>query len=291
MRFIMWQQALLIVAFVALLLAYVIATYCLTAGRKPLRTILLPLGAVATFGSVIWVAAGMVLFAVARQGMAEVGGEYGVIGRTYDSTLGFPFSIAYYAFLHSLTANRDAPPYLIAATIPATLLLLGVAVVVVGRLLAGGPLAVEKHPRIYAGLVTGAALVVLAVLLWPRPLHNPDMPDIPIPDSAVAGEYGSSAHPKWPMTTCAVEGRPPSEVLEFYRDVLVAGGWRLEQGTAYQEFPVAGEVMFSRNTELLQISVLSGAFGAQATLILREATPAEMNALGLPVPTPALIPR
>jgi hypothetical protein len=291
MRFVMWQQALLIIAFVALLVAYVVVTYAVTSGRKPRKAILLALGGMMTFGSLIWVAAGMLLFAVARQGMGDVGGEYALIERTYDSTLGFPFSIAYYAFLQSLFANRDAPSYVIAATIPATLLLLGATVVAVGRLLAGGPWAIEMHPRGYAGLLTGAASVVLVVLLWPRPLHNPEMPDVPMPENAVAVEYGYTAHPRWPATTFTVEGRPPSEILEFYRDVLVADGWRLEQGTAYQEYPVAGEVLFSRNARLLQISALSGASGAQATLILRGATPAEMNALGVPAPTPGLIPR
>ena len=296
MRFIIWQQALLLISFVALLLVYAIGTYRVTTGRRSSWTILLRLIGMVAIGSVIWVAAGFILFGIARYGVADIDVRHGLVQKTYDSTFGFPFTISYWEFLRSFFDDWRVLRYLIAATIPFTLLVFGGLVVVADSVLAGGPFAIQRQSRVYSGLLVGVALVVLTIQMWPQPLRNPAMPSVPIPDGARAIEYAyTNDSPRAPITSFMLEGQPPSQVLNYYKDVLLAGKWQLEYGQAYKEYPSAGTVIFSKDRKFLELHAPGGPSGTYTTLVLREATPAEFAQyaeLRKPIPTslPAPIP-
>ncbi len=62
MRFVLWQQAILLISFVALLATYVIGTYRFTTGNRSALAILLRLSAMVATGSVVWITVGLLLF-------------------------------------------------------------------------------------------------------------------------------------------------------------------------------------------------------------------------------------
>jgi hypothetical protein len=301
MRFVMWQQAFLLTSFVVLLVLFVIATYRITTGVKSLRATLIRLVALVIVGSVVWVCLGVMLLIIARYGMADVGVRYAVVRETYDSTFGFPFTISYWEFLRSTVEDRRVLQYLIAATIPFILLLLSGLVVVVDRMLAGGSLAIQRHPRAFGDLLVAVALVVLTVQMWPQPLRNPDMPSVPIPEGAIGVHYAyTNDSPRWPMTTFAAEGLSASQVLNYYKDALVVDKWQLEWGQAYAQSQSEHTSVFSKDHKFLELNVSDTGYGRYTRLILREATPAEFAQFAelrnpvptsIPPPVPTYVPR
>lgn len=295
MRFMMWQQALLVIGFVALLVVYAVGTYRITAGRRSLGAILLRLIGMVAVGSVVWVSAGFILLRIAHYGLADAGVRYWLVEKTFDSTFGFPFTNSYWEFLTDF-GERSTLRYLIAATVSLTLLLLGGLVVVADRALARGPFAIQRHSRVYGSLLLGIALAALIIQLWPQPLRNPDMPSISIPEGAIAVEYAyTNDSPKASMTSFTAEGQSASQVLNYYKDALMADKWQLEYGQAYKEYPSAGTVIFSKGQKFLELHSPGGPAGASTMLVLRDATPAEFAQyaeLRKPIPTsvPAPIP-
>src|SRR5215218_8488786 len=133
MHFIMWQQALLLICFTSFLLAYVAGTYKITNGPRSAGSTLRRLGATTAFGSIIWVVGGSFLWRLAYIGLADSGVPYSLVQGTYDSTFGFPFTIAYHDLLRSTLGDGPLLSYLIGATVPITLLILGGLVVIVEK--------------------------------------------------------------------------------------------------------------------------------------------------------------
>jgi hypothetical protein len=298
MRFVLWQQAFLLIGFVGLLVAYIIGTYRFTTGNRPALALLLRLGAMVAIGSVIWMTMGLVLFSIAGVGLADISVRYHLVEKTYNSTFGFPFTISFWEMLHSVVADRGVLELLIAVTIPLMLLLVGGLVVVADRVLADGPLAIHRHSRAYVGLLGSTALVVLIVQLWPQPSRNLEMAAVPIPEGALNVKYGHTddTH-RWPTTSFTVEGQSVSVLLGYYRSTLEAGGWQLERGDVYAEYATGpGTALFSRNDSLLEVNVPGGPAGAYAMLTLRRGTPTELTELrktlatSIPAPVPSNIP-
>ncbi|MEO5951326.1 MAG: hypothetical protein ABIQ44_02555 [Chloroflexia bacterium] len=258
MRFLMWQQTSLIIAFAAMLLLYIITSYHLTKGPRPLLSTLLRLAALSFIGSLAWVAC-VVLSSVTYIGLSDVSLAYNLVERTYNSTFGFPFTISYFDQLRAifgLSPILRSPilNYLIAATIPLTLLVISSLVTAAERLLAKTTISIETHTKAYLALLLAAVLAIVSIPLWPLPQRNPEMPDVPIPQDALDVQYSHlPANPSSPTTSFAVSGQSESQLLLYYKDALQVEGWDLTLGYAYEVWPISGTAIFSKNGKQLEV--------------------------------------
>lgn len=278
MRFLMWQQIVLLVCFVAFLLAYIVATYKATNGPRSTVSTLQRLGVTTVLGSIIWLVGGQFLWRLAYSGLADSSVPYSLVQQTYDSTFGFPFTIAYHDLLRSTLEAGPHLSYLIAITVPVMLLLLGGFVVLIEKRLARGPLSVQSHSRAFGSLLAGAAVIALTTLSWPLPMLNPEMPDVPVPTDAIAVHYGHKNDPyKSPTTTFTMQDQSPSQTLLYYKESLQDKGWQLEQGSAYETYPMFGTAIFSKNGQYLQVTIPNSPYGTTTDLILWPNTQAWLD--------------
>jgi hypothetical protein len=189
---------------------------------------------------------------------------------TYDSTFGFPFTIAYHDQLRSILGNGPQLSLVIGASVPITLLLLGSLVVIVEKRLASGPLSIQSHSRAFGGLLTLVSFIALVIFLWPLPMLNTEMPDVPIPDNAIGVHYDHKDDIYMsPRTIFTIEDQSAKQMLLYYKKALQGQGWQLEQGSVYENYPVTGgTAIFSKNGQYLQVSVPGGPYGTTTELIL-----------------------
>jgi hypothetical protein len=270
MRFIIWQQVLLLICFVAFILAYIAVTYKVTSGPRSTGSALRRLCATTAFGSIIWIVGGSFLWRLAYIGLADSGVPYSLVQGTYYSTFGFPFTIAFHDLLRSVLGSGPQLSYVIGATVPITLLLLGSLVVIVEKRLASGRLSIQSHSRAFGGLLTLVSFIALVIILWPLPMLNTEMPDIPIPDDAIGVHYDHKDDIYMsPTTIFTMEDQSAEQMLLYYKQALQSQGWQLEQGSVYENYPVSGgSAIFSKNGQYLQVSVPGGPYGTTTELIL-----------------------
>lgn len=265
MRFVFWQQAVVIVCFVGMLLVYGLAVYRVTRKTGSLRAALGGLVGAAAAWSFVWLVVGLGLRFVTMVGMADESVQYGAIERTYYGTFGFPFTVGYFDLLRSVVGITGVIPYLEGASIPTALLMLGGAIVGVSRWMERRRVAGKRA----TGLAGGAALAVVVVLLWPQSTRNPEMPGVPIPEGAIAVEYGHREDKAdVPTTRFTDETQGDSQVLTWYREALEADGWQVIRGEAYETWPAEGVAVFGKDGKELEVSPQDSIFGSFVVLTL-----------------------
>jgi hypothetical protein len=275
LRWVQWQQAVLIVAPFILLLTYVVSIYVFV-NRRSLRSTLRRLILAAAAFTLIWVGLDSALFFLAWIGTSDVAIEYDVRMATYRATIGLPFEFFREAFGQlGIPTWLSLPIRVLPPSI--SLLLVGALTAMAQRLLASTRFSIERHLKQYAMALTTIPLLTLAVLLWPQPSRNPEMPSVPIPDDAVAVTYGYSADGyHWPVTTFGRSNGSVREVLDYYHNALQVGGWTLELSEAHQESgPGSGRALYYLNGTVLELKVTS-AHSTYVSILQRGARPEEV---------------
>jgi hypothetical protein len=233
----------------------------------------------------------VLLFRIVTQGIADVGVPYSQIEETYERTLGVPFHLfQVFPDLQSSLPQWLIGSYLGFLTVPGGLLLLSGAVVLADRSLARTRFAVRRNARPYLSALVGASLGALLFLIWPLPSRHPQMPDIPIPDNAVAVRYTRGSYPDTgPMTTfVAANGTTTEQMLDYYHRALEANGWRLEWGEGYQYYaPSSGHALFSKGDTVVALDIPGNIYGLSVRITMRKVTPAELADIRKPTATSA----
>ncbi|MDQ5824032.1 MAG: hypothetical protein M3441_07450 [Chloroflexota bacterium] len=285
LRFMQWQQIVLIVAPLVLLLAYIAWVSVRVRGRGFASALLRLVAAAAAFTG-IWAISAYLLWGVAWMGTSDVTADYSLRMSTFNASIGLPFSL----FREQLWRLQELGwPSLLTGLLPtyAGLLLVGGVVAGTQRLLAKTRFAVEQHGRLYMRWLAGIAMGALVVLLWPQPGRNPEMPSVPIPDDAVGVIYTRTTDEhRWPLTTFTVKDHV-GNMLGYYQDELRAERWTLEYiETDYQPSGHAyGKALLSRDGEVLEVSLGYGR-ETYVRIVQHPATSAELAALAaLPKPT------
>lgn len=256
MYFLLWQQTTLILSFAAMIILYIIASYNLTKGTLSFRSTLIRLVALLFLGSLAWLVCVVVSRTVSFIGLSDVSIFSSLVERTYNATFGFPFTIAYFDRLRAIFSPTPLLSYLVAATLPLSLLLISSLLILAERLLAKTTFAIQAHSRTYTALLLAAALAIVAIPLWAQPPRNPEIPDVPIPQAALDVQYSHlPADPTSPTTTFAVIDQSDSQMLLYYKDALRAEGWQLTLGPAYEIWPISGTAIFSKNNKQLELYV------------------------------------
>ena len=290
LRWVQWQQAMLVIVPVVLLIAYVVRVY-LTAKRCKPGSVLPRLVVTSAVFTIIWLVSAFVLFNIAWMGTSNVTIDYDVRMATYEKSIGWSLSL-FYAAVTQLQIPRWLSPLAQALPIFVGLLLIGALVAMMHRLLATTRFAVERNVRLHIGALVTVSFVVLLILLWPQPSRNPEMPSVPIPEGALAVTYAHTADEhRWPTTSFGVSHGSVRKMLGYYHDALQAGGWTLEFSEAEQEGgPGHGNALFSLNGDVLEMNIASG-YSTYVNIEQRRATSAELAqlaALPNPTPTPTL---
>ena len=257
-RFVQWQQAVLIIAPFVLLFAYVAWTYLLAKGRS-FRSVVLRLVAAAALFTLLWAVVDIGLFVIAWIGTSDVTIDYDVRMATHRSSIGWPLA-AFREVLWQWGIPGWLDPLIRATPLWLSLLLIGAVVAISRHFMAKSRFAIERHGKLYLGALAGVAVAILVVLLWPQPSRNPEMPSIPIPDSAIAVTYTRTANEgSWPMTTFGIHNSSVLEMIGYYEDALKVDGWTLESRELPQDSePNSGRASFSLSAEVLELVVYSG---------------------------------
>ncbi|MEO8286523.1 MAG: hypothetical protein ABI670_08810 [Chloroflexota bacterium] len=247
LRFVQWQQAMLIVAPFVLLFVYVVWIHLLVRGQG-LHTVLLRLLAASAAFTAVWATISFALFIIAWMGTSDVMSSYDVRVDTYRASVGLPFAV-FEQPMRNIYEQLPALvfPQLWVPAIPlfGALLFIGCLVALAQHLLSRSRFSVDEHRRSYAMAMVGAASIFLVVFLWPQSSSNPQMPSVPIPDDAVAVRYTLTPDsvPRL-YTTFALEHTSSREAQKYYEESLVANGWKL----AHSQSSDAGSGMYSSTT-------------------------------------------
>lgn len=288
----LWQQAVLIIVEIIFLPAYMTCTY-LVVRERSLRAVLLRLVVMTAIGSAAWALCVLVFSALTNANVSDESVRNALIQQTYIRTLSLPFNIPEVfpelpQYLTSLGVRRA----LAQIALPVGLFTLSALVAGITGVLARTRYGVEKNKRLYSRALAASMAVLLTFLLWPQPSRNPEMQSVPIPNEAIAVSYAHTADRQAsPMTTFSIENESPGQLLGYYRNVLNAAGWRLEQGEVYQEYPIGpGLALFSKGKQVLEVNVPGGPYGAYVKLTMRGTTPTELALLRQPTTSSAPAP-
>lgn len=268
MRFMPWQQALVIISFAAMLLAYVFFAYRVLSGPRPLRSTVKRLIGTLVLGSIGWFLIGKIISMIASANLDYYTGRRWLVDNAIGNTFGFPFGENVWDFLYSIGVPYGLIPYVIVATIPIVLLVLAELVIIADRLLIERPFSLHAHRREAAAGLIGVVILGLAVPLWPQPDRNPAMAYIAIPADAVDVKYsilqGVASAP--PLTTFSTDVLNQKQLQDYYKTTLEADGWQFSPDPAFALAPETW--IYTKAGRYLELNLPRQYYGTYVTLTL-----------------------
>ncbi len=281
----LWQQTVLIITAMLLLFVHIVSTYFFVQKQK-LTSALLRLIGVSAFTSILWLATVVGFFVLLYENVVLGASREAIVEYTYVRTLGLPFNLpdvlpGMPEFFMQLSVRRT----LAWLVLPLGLFILGLLVIYAERVLRKTRFAMDKHNRQFLSGIAAAMIALVMVLTWPRPLRNPEMPAVPLPNNLISVTYTHTQDEHaWPVTLLTTDATLNAQRSHYYSELMAVGWHRINGAEAGYDESSDDLALFSSegNQKLLQVNYQHG---PDVTITMRIDTKAELEALYTIPPT------